>query len=236
MIDLQGLNLSAAQIEKIEVMIKDAQKKPFYPYPWDFLEEELKGKGLSGVPVVGYGSLINIRSAAQTLSEESLEDRKPVITFGVHRLFNYKMPENISYSRSPKDTAEQAALNVLLTGCVYDVVNGVLINMLLKDIHSIRKREIGYDLVPVVCIQWGKTEIKPFPAYIFSCPEGTLGENRLTGDKTLPNHEYYLKCRKGAEELGKEFLRFWLLTTYLADRVTTVAQWESAELPELDLK
>lgn len=236
LIDLPWLNLNATQVEMIEHMIKDSQKKPLYPYPWDSLERDLKGKGLSGIFIVGYGSLINIGSAAQTLSEESLKGCRPVITFGIHRLFNYKMPSNTRYSLSPEDNAGKAALNVFRTGSVRDLTNGVLINMLLKDIPSMRKREIGYDLVPVVCTPWGKTDITPFQAHIFSCTQKSGGVDCLTGDKAIPHREYYLACRKGAEELGREFLRFWLSTTYLADGVTTVAKWEATEFLGMNLK
>lgn len=232
-IDFPGLHLSRAHVNAVEDMIKDAKKKTIYRYPWEKLEENLENKDLSGTLIVGYGSLLNITSASKTLSKESLRTFQPVIAFGARRLFNYEMPWNTERYGPPTNPIARAALNIRITQNAHDVVNGVLINVAAKDIAPIRKREIGYDLIPVVCVRWNRVDMVPFLAYIFCCPEGLREGKRLTSRKIMPHRKYYLLCRKGAHEYGDEFLRLWLATTYLADGTTTVAQWEVNEFPEI---
>lgn len=231
--NLPGVRLSAEQTKAVSSMTEIATKETAYRYPWDALEGDLEDRGLLGIPVVCYGSLINAASAAQTLHEQTLRTSKPVITFGARRLFNYEMPLNSVRYGSPINPLARAALNVRITGIAHDVINGVLMNLALADIPAIREREKEYDLVPVVCLGWNELQKPPFLAHIFSCPDDLRKGKRLTNNKISPHREYYLLCRKGASKVGEEFLRLWLTTTYLADGITPVAQWEATEFTEI---
>jgi hypothetical protein len=213
----------------IEITMNDI-KETTYHYPWDKLEGDLEDRGLPGILAVVYGSLINTASAAQILHEQTLRTSKSVIIFGARRLFNYEIPLNL-YG-PPINPLARAALNVRITGGVHDVVNGILMNLALDDIPAIQEREKGYDLVPVVCLEWNELQKPPFLAYIFSCPDEFREGKRLTNNEISPHREYYLLCRKGTGKVGKEFLRLWLSSTYLADGITLMAQWEATEFTE----
>lgn len=224
--DLKGLRLNTEQIKAISRKMAEASREQSYLYPWASLEEVFKQKGLFKVPLVAYGSLLNSISARQTLSHDSVSTRRPVIAFGVRRLFNYRMPPSVERYGPPLGLSAHAALNVRLTGEFNDAVNGILIEASLKDIGSIRVREAGYDLLPIACIGWDTSEATPFIALILRCPDNLPDGRRLTGDRLEPHPGYYRVCREGASEFGEEFLHFWLATTYLADGITPVAEWE----------
>ncbi len=228
-----GIHLSTAQTEAVSRMMTDTAKEIRYPYPWDGLEEEMEANCLTEMTVVGYGSLVNSISIAHTLSEQSLATCQPVIAFGVRRLFNYEMPLDLDRYAPPIHPLARAALNIRLTGNEDDVVNGISMKLSPTDISAMREREVGYDLVPVACLRWNKLEKPPFLAHILCCFDEFREGKRHTNDKIEPHRQYYSLCRKGASEFGEEFLRLWLATTYLADAVTPVAQWEAIEFPEV---
>ncbi|MDA2912528.1 hypothetical protein MYX77_00960 [Acidobacteriia bacterium AH_259_A11_L15] len=124
-------------------------------------------------------------------------------------------------------------MNVRLTGDINDAINGIMVEISVKDIPALQAREVGYDLAPIACLRWNDLEETPFVAYILCCPDEPRDGKRRTNDGLEPHREYYKVCRRGAAEVGEEFLRFWLSTTYLADGVTPVAQWEATALPEI---
>ena len=233
MFNLYGIHLSAGQTKAVSEMMEKASKEQQYRYPWNGLEEEMEAKCLAEIAVVGYGSLVNSASAGRTLSEESLATSQPVIAFGVRRLFNYEMPSGLDRHEPAIHPRTRAALNVSQTGKIGDIVNGIVMKLPLMEIAAIREREVGYDLVPVACLEWNEWEKPPFLAYIFCCFDEEREGIRHTNDKLEPHRDYYSKCRKGASEFGEEFLRLWLATTYLADGVTPVAKWEANEFPEV---
>jgi hypothetical protein len=45
-------------------------------------------------------------------------------------------------------------------------------------------------------------------------------------NNALPHPAYARLCRDGARAVSENFLRLYLRTTYLADRKTTLAEWE----------
>ncbi len=233
MLNLPGVHLSTAQTEAVSKMIACVAKEPSYHYPWDTLEEKLGASSTSEIIIVGYGSLLNISSAAHTLSEQSLSTCQPVIAFGARRLFNYEMPLDIDRYAAPIHSVARAALNVRITGKVDDVVNGIAVKLPPGDIPAMRKREVGYDLVPVACLRWNEFTKPPFQAHILCCFDEPREGQRHTSDKIEPHRHYYSLCREGASKFGEEFLRLWLATTYLADEITPVAQWEATEFPEV---
>jgi len=230
---LPGIHLSTAQTEAVAPMMASAAKEIKYLYPWDGVEEEMEANCLTDMTMVGYGSLVNSVSAAHTLSEESLATCKPVIAFGARRLFNYELPLDLDRYAPPIHPLARAALNVRHTGKIDDIVNGVVVTLPVKEIPAIRVREVGYDLVPVVCLQWNDLEKPPFLAYILCCSDEPRQGECHTNDKIEPHRGYYSVCRKGASEFGEDFLRLWLATTYLADGVTPMEQWEAIEFPEI---
>lgn len=225
-----GITLSKGQIRMVLEKFDEAQRESCFSYPWEGLEKKVKRMERSSLPFVGYGSLLNSASAALTLSDETLRTRRPIIAFGVRRIFNYAMGPAVGRYGKPKQDIDSAALNIRMTRSVEDTLNAVLIEIPLSDIPTLRKREIGYDLEPVACVDWNGLQEWPFISYILLCPdEPRLGKKR-TNNALLPHRKYYQVCREGAKESGELFLQYWLSTTYLADGVTPVAEWESTAL------
>ncbi len=177
--------------------------------------------------------MINLDSARLILTDQSLQTCRPVVAFGVRRVFNYEISTKIDRYAAATHPLARAALNVRLTGDVYDVVNGLHIDVSLPDLCAFRAREIGNDLVRIACLDWNGQEQPPFLSYILRCPEEPRNGITHINDEITPHHDYYLKCRSGAREVEADFLQLWLASTYLADGVTPVAQWETDVFPEL---
>lgn len=232
--NLQSKRLSESQLRAITEKMAEARQEHIYLYPWESLERDLKRKGLYRLPILGYGSLINPGSAAVTLRENSLSHSRPAIAFGARRLFNYEMPK-VTPRYGPATGRSRAALNVQTTDKIEDLVNGILFEITIEEIPAFRAREIGYDLIPVASIIWNGTNDPPFLAYILSCPDKPVMGKRYTNERIVPHKKYYLLCRRGARKVSEDFLRLWLATTYLADGITLVSQWEVDEFPKINM-
>lgn len=210
-------------------MMEEARCQPVYAYPWTGLEEELARSGRETLGLVGYGSLMNGDSAARTLTREQVRGRRPVVAFGVRRVFNYPIPPgNRSYGGGGPAAGRPAALNVRQTYDIGDMVNGVLIDIGRTQLPDLCRRELNYDLVPVACLDWNRPESSPFRASILSCPETLCQEDGSTGtsDRLVPQPDYLRVCRQGAAEFGAAFLDLWLATTFLADGRTPIGPRE----------
>jgi len=218
------LDLTQTQLAAISEKMGAAQESPIHVYPWDSLEEGLRQKGRDGLLVLAYGSLVNRASAAHTLTQTA---GTPAIGFGIRRVFNYIVPEHNPRYGPPPDSVTRAALNVVPTGRIGDVVNGVLLEVPLDEIGAFRSREVGYDLVSVPCIPWHDRNAPPFLAHTLHCPDEPRGGVVRTAQGINPHPEYYRVCREGAEELGESFLETWLATSFLADLSTPVRLWEA---------
>lgn len=204
----------------------DLDRHPRFVHPWDGLEEHLREIGEDHLRMVGYGSLVNSASAARTILGRGRHTRKPVVAFGIRRVFDYAMSDPHSRYQVPGHPRARALLNVRLTSNPEDAMNGVLIEAEFDDLPALRERESDYNLAPVVCLDWRDFQAAPFLAWILFCPEDTeRGRRRLNHD-LLPNPHYYGICREGASEHGEDFLAHWLHSTFLADGTTPVAHWE----------
>ena len=223
---LEQAGLTPGQIQAVRGMMVEAQRRPRFVYPWDRLETTLTN-GVQSLSVVGYGSLLNRSSSANTLSETALAARRPVLAFGVLRLFNYDLG-TVSGRYGPPVAAEsRAALNARVTGQIGDVINGVLVPVGLSDVDPFRGREVGYDLESVPCLDW-EQQGSPFVAYVLCSPDEPRGGKTRTSPELEPHRAYYDVCHRGAGEFGEKFQDFWLASTFLGDEVTRVAEWAAA--------
>ena len=224
------IDLSNEQGAALRQAMREARDAPRYRYPWDGVEEELRREGRSSLAFFGYGSLVNLSSARRTLSEELLRSRRPALAFGARRVFDYEMPAHGGAYGPPVSPSARAGLNVRPRNTVEDALNGVLLEMPLAEIAQLCAREVGYDLEPVPCMLWDRVaEGQPFLAYVLQCPDEPRAGLKRTNAALEPHRGYYRVCRDGALEFGDDFLQLWLSTTYLADQVTPVADWETDE-------
>ncbi len=140
------------------------------------------------------------------------------------------MPADGGAYGPPVSPSARAALNVRPSGTIDDLLNGVLLEMPLAEIAQLCAREVGYDLEPIPCMLWDRVAAgQPFLAYVLQCPDEPRASLKRTNAALEPHRGYYRVCRDGALEFGDDFLRLWLSTTYLADQVTPVADWETGE-------
>jgi len=224
---MDAQDLTDEQRVRIEAAMGSASGQFSFRYPWKGLERSLARRGPGSLPMIGYGSLVNLESAARTLGEASLASARPVVCFGVRRVFDYEMSADASNYGKAATPDARAALNVHPTGSSRDALNGLLFDMIPEDVQAMREREVGYDLLPVACLPWDALDAPASKAWLLSAPaEPRDGTIRVNAELT-PHEAYFDLCRLGAEALGEPFLRLWTETTYLGDRVTPIAAWES---------
>jgi hypothetical protein len=218
-----------SRLDQIRTMLSARHSRQRFVFPWNELESFIQKTENMKLPFVGYGSLLNHTSAKRTLSGRALDDSRPIVSFGVRRIFNYQIPSGFSAYRDADHQTTKAALNAEITADMKDVMNGVLFPVGLEDIPPLRDRELLYDLEPIPCLDWERPGSEPFFAYVLQCvveapPDGPGVNNTLE-----PHREYYRVCREGAASRGSQFLDFWLNTTFLpGSQRTRAADWEKS--------
>lgn len=206
---------------KARLAAQPPPEAPVFPFPWEGLEEYAAEHLAGRLPLVGYGSLLNKASAANTL--HACTQRTPCIAFGCRRVFNYRMPKAVLSRRGITQASTSiAALNVLATQNSHDVINGMLIAVELADIPALKLREFGYDLTPVYYLPWHDLDsISLSIAYVLCAPDiASRPEFQVTDSNLLPEPSYALLCEEGAAEVSQDFRDAFLATTYLADKDT----------------
>lgn len=216
-------------MEKIGQVIKHFCTYPAIAYPnidaQQIIDKYPEGKVL----LFGYGSLINAESAACSMSSEAVQTMRPVLAFGVKRLFNYKA-NNVSKWGTNLPENERAMLNIEPTTTFAHMINGVVLEIDPKDLYRLVLRETGYDLVPLLVADWKDvTSENPLVsieiAYTFLVPDELRNGVDYTQTRYYPVRGYLQAVRRGAFAFGSDFLNFWNATTYLADGTTSVTQW-----------
>lgn len=231
-IRLAGLVLEPCQGMGLLRAIEGTLNDSGYEYPWSFLEDDLRSEGKENLTIFGYGSLLNRESAERTLKPAGADPYRASIAFGIVRLFDYDMPREVkqrsAYDLDDGKPLERGLLNARFTGALTDGANGVLMDVPLDDIEALRKREVGYDLRPVLCLPWGDLSAKPSMAYVLSCAGRSWEGQMLSNRDLLPHAGYYRLCRDGAASISEAFLDYWLDTTFLADGETSARAWEKS--------
>lgn len=182
------------------------------------------------VILFGYGSLMNKQSASRSITPETLATMKPVIAFGLQRVFNYKAKKTDHWG-ADQNKLEKAMLNLIPTTSYKEVVNGVSIEVDAQDLPQLVQREVGYDLVPILIADWSEvSEENPSVnikvAYTFIAAPGLRNHIEYTSTKYYPVRGYMHAAQEGALEYGENFHDLWNHTTYLADGLTEVTDWD----------
>lgn len=201
-----------------------AGKYPSFPYPAN-AEQIISASPSGKVFIFAYGSLLNRESALRSLSEKTFDSAQPVIAEKLKRVFDRDVIPGQSYQPLPRKN-DRAMLNVYVTDSKYDIVNGVVFEVGLDDLKSLIKREEGYDLIPILVRPWTKDPIQQRHcrvAYTFAVPR----EKKYVNKGINPVPGYYWLSKEGAGRFGAEFQKLWLETTFLADEVTKVTEWEA---------
>lgn len=200
-----------------------------YPYPYYSLAKDLQELGQTEIPIFSYGSLMDQKSAADTLSPKSIAASRPVIAFGAKRLFNRDVGiKTDSHWGQPNHASARGMLNLRLTGSTKDMVNGVVVPTRLSEIPKLLDREEGYDLVPILYTYWEDFEEGKQPVFGVAYTFRAKTMSKYTSSKVLPRPNYYELTRNSAKGYGESFYQLWLESTYLSDGVTKVHEWERA--------
>lgn len=212
---------------------EDAKRETYWVYPYPQIGTILRQQGKKSILIFNYGSLMDPSSAAHTFSEASMATRRPAVAFGVRRLFDRDVPlRSESKWGIPKDPHARGMLNVLLSDKPEDFINGVLIDVALEDIPKMLLREEEYNLAPVVVQEWHNVfdTVQPryLIAHIFYAPQN----HGATNATLFPRPGYYELTRDASLIYGELFYKIWLKTTYLADGVTPITEWEKNNYPD----
>ncbi len=211
---------------------------PTLQYPVSDPEQLYSIYNRETIPIFSYGSLLNKESASRTLSEKAMTTHRPAVSFGTKRVFDRHVPTTTRWGpmERPNDTG---MLNIIQTDDLSHVVNGVVIEVDIDDLKNLLYREEGYDLVPIVVTCWidavdGEATPQFFVAYTFQASDEERDDIHYTNRYINPVPGYALASKKGAEQYGESFLNLWVSSTYLADKETPFALWET--YPELDCR
>lgn len=216
-------HLTASNAEELNPKLLEsfelAKKMPVWKYPYESLIKQLKEDHKKTLLIFTYGSLMNIDSARQTLSIQSVDSHRPAIAYGIIRLFDRDVPiKEGSKWPTPENPLARGMLNVFRTGSLLDFVNGVLLEVTIDDLEPMMEREVGYDLIPVVVEDWDKAfkaDDSSFQiAYTFCAPQNS----EYTSPHILPRPGYYELTRDAAKQYGTLFYLLWFKTTFFADK------------------
>ncbi|WP_299730511.1 hypothetical protein [uncultured Endozoicomonas sp.] len=203
---------------------------PEHLYPYAYLPSLLADQGQASIKLFVYGSLMDCRSAAQTLCTSALKTRELARAYGVKTIYNRSVPYVfLPHWGVPENPYAIAMLNTAVSQRYEDVALGILLDIPVSSITPLLAREVGYDLKPVVVQSWSepKGSISHHSgqykvAYILSSPT----PSQYTGAHLLPREGYYQRVMEAAKSNGEHFYKEWLENTYLADGVTTVGYYE----------
>ena len=199
-------------------------QSPEFQYPWTNppLDQVIVKLPNQVLPLIGYGSLLNVKYVTNTVKYVLDQGYQPVICVGAKRVFNYKVDQkrlNAKYP-GPRLSNEIAALNLIYTKDASNLFNGRKVLVTTNDVQALREREVGYDLRPVACLDWLNWDAPIFLGYAL------VAKADRTDDGTLPNPWYTQVCEDGAQSVSHDFLELFLDTTYLANQKTTLRRCE----------
>jgi hypothetical protein len=209
---------------------KESLNKRTYPISVEDLEEIFKKEKTDRIPFFAYSSMIDKEAGAvKAISPEGGSTQTAAIAFGIQRTFNREMAAaTITAGWGPLERPNDLAiLNIFYKEDA--VLNGVLFDLSLDDLVILSKREVGYDLVPVVVMKWQtaidhQKEPQMFIAYTFQAPDYKGEGERYTSPHVNPVPGYFNYLQKGIKNFGPDFTAMWWATTYLADQKTGVKE------------
>lgn len=203
--------------------------KKTYPISEEDLQQ-LYQTSSATVPFFAYSSMIDKGAGAvKAISQEAADTQTLAIAFGIQRTFNREMAAATVEGgwgalKRPNDLA---ILNIFQKEDA--VLNGVVFDLPLADLLILSKREVGYDLIPVLAIRWndavdGEKEPEIFLAYTFLAPDYTGEGTRYTNTYVNPIPPYFNYLQTGLDAAGEGFKAMWWSSSYLADKKTLVSE------------
>ena len=217
-------------LKTVAAKMPDLMTYSTYRYPNESHEQILNMYPTGKILVFGYGSLMNKISASRTVKAESVDTMQMAVAFGVKRIFNYKASKT-KHWQEDLDVKEKAMLNLTQTFNIASLVNGVTIEVDLEDFSRLVMREIGYDLVPILVVDEKdiadeNPNLDVRVAYTFVAMNELRNHINYTSTKYYPVRGYLRAVQEAAAMHGKKFAKLWNKTTYMADGVTCINDWD----------
>lgn len=220
----------AEKASAIQPQLVESSEKLTFPISEDTLKKLYSEAQKSTIPLFAYSSMIDKKAGAvKAISPEAAKTQTFAVAFGIQRTFNREMPsETVAGGWGPlKRPNDLAILNIFEKKDA--VLNGVLFELPLSDLLILTKREVGYDLIPVLVMKWedaidSQKEPELLLAYTFKAPDFTGEGTRYTNDKSNPVPGYFDTLQKGLDKVGADFKAMWWDTTFLADKKTPVSE------------
>ena len=216
-------------VQKANVMRTQlTEQRKTFPISEEDLQQIYQGAQSATIPFFTYSSMIDMEAGAvKAISSEAAATQIPAIAFGIQRTFNREIAAATVEGgwgklQRPNDLA---ILNVFEKEDA--VLNGVIFQLPLADLLILTKREVGYDLIPVVAMRWNdaideQKEPEIFLAFTFQAPSYAVEGVRYTNANVNPIPGYFNFLQKGLDIVGNDFKAMWWATTYLADQKTLV--------------
>jgi hypothetical protein len=197
--------------------------KKTYPMSEEDLQQIYQTSSAT-VPFFAYSSMIDKGAGAvKAISQEAADTQTLAIAFGIQRTFNREM----AAATVEGGWGALKRLNIFKKEDA--VLNGVLFDLPLADLLILSKREVGYDLIPVLAMRWsdavdGQKEPEIFLAYTFLAPDYTGEGTRYTNTHVNPIPPYFNYLQTGLDTAGEGFKAMWWSSSYLADKKTLVSE------------
>lgn len=161
---------------------------------------------MSKISLVTYGSLINKNELLN--NDIDILDYKPIILNGFKREFSQEPSwrKSTSINRAVLNTKEDSN----------HFINALLIDIYIKDIEVLDKREIGYNRLKVdrnsIEFKYDLIEnIKQNDIFIYT------GKPEKYNNLILPNLDYMNICIQGANSWGDVFYNDFIKSTFVQD-------------------
>lgn len=217
-------------LKEVGAKLPDLVTYPSYMFPNHGHEAVVEKFPEGKVLMFGYGSLMSRESAKRTVKQEAVDSMQTAVAFGVKRVFNYHATKSPRW-REDQDPKEKAMLNMVQTFKIDSMANGVLIEVDSEDLSELVKREVGYDLVPILVASWDdlvgqSPEINIKIAYTFVAINELREHIDYTSTEFYPVRWYLKMIQDTSLEFGEEFANMWNETTYLADGTTKIKEWD----------
>jgi len=183
-------------------------------YPWRL--ESLFPRPDSRISLVGYGSLINLKSAGRTFSWETVRQARPVIVLKARRIYEYVMsPRGREVYGDAVCESRCGVLNARPSDTVKDWFNGLEFSLGLSDMQALVGRESSYDLIPTWTIPWMDDNHSPKVSYFLSCRRSSYLGRRTLDPQLFPHPKYHAVCEEGCRDVSPSFLNAFYTSTWV---------------------
>ena len=202
----------ASTVEQVLETLQDLSlSHPEYVYPWT--SAQLFSEPATSFPLIGYGSLMSLDSAASTLGGAAIGSARPVRVLGARRVYDRVMSDRGRRRYGARQDEHFAVLNAYYTGDPRDWFNAMLFDLSPEDLPQMTLREHGYDLLPAWTTAWDDPHGKRDVAFFLSYRMPYRDDRKMLDPMLMPHPFYNGVCEQGCASVSAEFLAAFHQTT-----------------------